>query len=55
MTRCHVHELYLVGLIDVVELSVGVDSGRKRLVQAKSQIFTAVNAHKNNVFVPGVG
>jgi hypothetical protein len=44
-----IHELYLVLLIDEVDLTSWQLSGRPHFVNAKVQVFSAQNPHKHNI------
>ena len=50
----HVHELYLVVLVNIVQLCVWSNPLGKRFADAERQILPAVDAHEDDVVVAGV-
>ena len=54
MSIIHVHQFNFLLLVDVIELSIWVDSAWESLVHTKGQVPTAVHTHKHDVLVSGV-
>lgn len=47
----HVRQFYLILFINVVQFGHWKNSIRESLVTTKCQVFSAMNRHKNNIFV----